>query len=60
MESSYVRGNEPPSCIKFREILDTLGNYYLLKMVNAPLSYLDCNVASNTKRAVLFVKLLRL
>ena len=44
VESSYVHGNEPPSFIKCREILDTLGNYYLLKMVNAPRSHLDSNV----------------
>jgi len=35
VESSYEHGNEPPGFIKCGEILDTLGNYYLLKMVMA-------------------------
>lgn len=35
VESSYEHGNEPPSFIKCRGILETLGNY-LLKMVYAP------------------------
>ena len=36
VESSYEHSNEPPSFIKCKEILDTLGNYYILKIVTAP------------------------
>jgi hypothetical protein len=36
VESVYENGNERPSFIKCREILDTLGNFYILKMVTAP------------------------
>ena len=54
-DSSYEHDNEPPSFIKFREFLDTLGNCYLLKMVSSPWSYLNFN-SLNTKRRLLYLK----